>query len=244
MPSKRHLGLLATIALIAFWALFLRPTFLGGPATYVIVSGQSMEPTLHTGDLVFALKNSSYRSGDVIAYRIPKGDSGAGAMVIHRVIGGSAREGYITQGDNREGRDQWRPKPHDVLGTMAVSVPRVGLALAFMRTPLGIAMLAGLATFFFVAAGRGRRRGSRRAAGVTSSGSTGTNALGSSGSPTTLDPLPPAPPGSSPGSRARTVPAAKRQQTLTAGRGSRVAAARAPATYFKRARRRSRHGEA
>lgn len=142
-----------TVALVVAWMLVLRPQVLGGPAAYVIVSGESMEPTLHTGDLVVAHRKSSYRVGDVIAYRIPEGEESAGARVIHRVVGGSASAGYVTQGDNREGRDLWRPKPEDTLGKMWFSVPRVGLALTFLRTPLGLALAGALATFFFVAAG-------------------------------------------------------------------------------------------
>ncbi len=160
--QRRRLSRLVTAALtvaaVFAWALLLRPQLLGGPAAYVIVSGKSMEPTLHNGDFVVALRKSSYRVGDVVAYRIPEGDPGAGSLVIHRVIGGSGGAGYVTQGDNREGRDLWEPKPRDILGSMFVRVPRVGLALAFVQTPLGLAASAALATFLFVSGGWRRRR--------------------------------------------------------------------------------------
>lgn len=149
----------ATLALVVVWALLLRPQLLGGPAAYVIVSGKSMEPALLNGDLVVALKKSSYDVGDVVAYRVPQGDPGAGSLVIHRVIGGSATAGYVTQGDNREGRDLWEPKPRDVFGSMSLRIPRVGLVLAFVQTPLGIAISAAVATFLFVSAGS--RKGGR-----------------------------------------------------------------------------------
>ena len=41
---------------------------------------ESMEPSLKNGDLVLALKNTSYAAGDVVAYRIPEGEPGAGAL--------------------------------------------------------------------------------------------------------------------------------------------------------------------
>jgi signal peptidase I len=150
----------ATVALIVAWALLLRPQLLGGPATYVIVSGHSMDPTLATGDFVVALERSSYRVGDVVAYRVPKGDPGAGVLVIHRITGGSPQAGFVTQGDNRDGPDEWRPKPEDVLGKPALTLPRVGLLFAWVRTPLGFALAGGLAAFLFVTAGskRDRRR--------------------------------------------------------------------------------------
>ena len=148
------------VVLIVAWAVLLRPELLGGPAAYVIVSGASMEPTLAHGDLVVATRKDSYRVGDVVAYRVAKGEPGEGALVIHRVVGGSATAGYLTKGDSREGRDLWRPRPSDVLGSVSFRVPRVGLLLVSMRTPLGLATLAGLTAFLFVSAGR--RRGSRR----------------------------------------------------------------------------------
>ncbi len=148
----------AFIALAVAWTLVLRPQALGGPAAYVIVSGKSMEPSLKNGDLVVALKRSSYRIGDVVAYRIPKGEAGAGALVIHRITGGSPRTGYVLQGDNRTGNDIWRPKPEHVVGDMRVRLPGVGLSLAFVRTPLGMAMFAGLIAFFFISTGSGSRK--------------------------------------------------------------------------------------
>jgi signal peptidase I len=153
-----------TIALVVAWAVFLRPQLLGGPAAYVIVSGASMEPNLAHGDLVLATKKISYRTGDVIAYQVPKGEPGAGALVIHRVVGGSDGAGYLTKGDNRRGRDLWRPRPSDVVGSVSMTVPRAGLIFASMRTPLGLAAFAGLAVFLFVSAGQ-RRESEVRPAG-------------------------------------------------------------------------------
>jgi signal peptidase I len=143
-----------TVALIVAWATLLRPQLLGGPAAYVIVSGASMEPNLANGDLVLATKQTTYRVGDVIAYQVPKGEPGEGALVIHRLVGGSTAAGYLTKGDNRAGLDLWRPRPSDVIGSVSIRVPRAGLLFASMRTPLGLAAFAGLAVFLFVSAGR------------------------------------------------------------------------------------------
>src|SRR3954447_9111211 len=88
------------VALVGGWAFVLRPQSLGGPAGYVLVSGHSMLPRYHTGDLVLVERRHSYHVGQVIAYRVPKGDAMAGAQVIHRIIGGDARRGFVVQGDN------------------------------------------------------------------------------------------------------------------------------------------------
>src|SRR5436190_23736990 len=123
----QHVNTAAGIALLLlvciFWAQFLRPQSLGGSAGYVLVSGQSMEPRYHTGDLVLVLKRKSYHPGDLIAYRVPKGDPMAGAQVIHRIVGGDATHGFVVRGDNRTAPDVWRPKPGDIVGSKALRLP-------------------------------------------------------------------------------------------------------------------------
>jgi signal peptidase len=142
------LGLLLTIAVVVLWALFLRPQSLGGPASYVLVSGRSMLPRYHTGDLVLVERQSSYHVGDVIAYHVPKGDPMAGAQVIHRIVGGDATHGFVVQGDNRTAPDVWRPTAQDIVGAKALRIPNGVLVLQFLRSPLLLGLLA--ACFVFV----------------------------------------------------------------------------------------------
>jgi signal peptidase len=141
-------GLVLVIAAVVLWALFLRPQSLGGPAAYVLVSGKSMLPRYHTGDLVLVERQSHYHVGQVIAYRVPKGDPMAGAQVIHRIIGGDAQHGFVVQGDNRTAPDVWRPKPSDIVGAKAVRFPSAVVVLQYLRSPLLLALMA--ASFVFV----------------------------------------------------------------------------------------------
>jgi signal peptidase I len=146
--TKRVAWIVATIAMFLFWAQFLRPEALGGNAGYVLVSGQSMEPRYHTGDMVMVLRRSGYHTGDVIAYRVPKGDPMAGAQVIHRIIGGNAKKGFVVQGDNRSAPDVWHPKQGDVVGSQVLRIPNAVAVLQWLRSPLLLALLA--ASFVFV----------------------------------------------------------------------------------------------
>src|SRR4030067_905790 len=84
-----HFWTLAVIALVIAWFLLLRPQFMGGPAAYIMVNGRSMEGTLHNGDLAVMRKQGTYGPGDIVAYRVPKGEPGEGHVIIHRIIGGS-----------------------------------------------------------------------------------------------------------------------------------------------------------
>src|SRR6266403_3316682 len=136
-------GSIALVVLTClFWAHFLRPESLGGRAGYVLVSGQSMEPRYHTGDLVLVERQSSYHVGQVIAYRVPKGDPMAGAQVIHRIIGGDAQHGFVVQGDNRTAPDVWRPKPRDIVGSAELKIPQAVVLLQYLRSPLLLGLLA------------------------------------------------------------------------------------------------------
>jgi signal peptidase I len=137
-------GAVATLMLLAAWWVVLRPQSLGGPAAYVIVSGESMEPTLRGGDLVAVWRRPSYGAGEIVAYRIPEGDPGAGAVVIHRVIDGSATVGYRLRGDNTQGPDLWRPRSPDVIGRVWVRVPGAGRVLAPLLSPLWLGLVAGV----------------------------------------------------------------------------------------------------
>jgi signal peptidase len=140
---------IAGVALaILFWALYLCPQSLGGHAGYVLVSGHSMLPRYHTGDLVLVERKAAYHVGEVIAYRVPNGDPMAGAQVIHRIVGGDAAHGFVVQGDNRTAPDVWRPRPSDIVGAKALRIPDAVLVLQFLRSPVLLALLA--ACFVFV----------------------------------------------------------------------------------------------
>jgi signal peptidase I len=147
-----------TLALVAGWTVFLRPQALGGSTAVVVVSGTSMEPSLHTGDLVFVHRRPSYRVGDVIAYKVPQGEAGAGGVIIHRITGGSAATGFVARGDNRTTVDQWRPKPADVMGVRWVDLPTSDRRLTWLRTPAGFGGLAAAFAFVLIAFGGSQSR--------------------------------------------------------------------------------------
>jgi signal peptidase I len=136
------------IAACAFWAMFLRPQSLGGSAGYVLVSGHSMNPLYHTGDMILVRRHSSYTIGDIIAYKVPKGDAMAGAQVIHRIVGGNATKGFVVQGDNRTAPDVWRPKNGDIVGSATLQIPQAVVVLQYLRSPVLLGLLA--ASFVFV----------------------------------------------------------------------------------------------
>lgn len=159
---KRNLLLLPVAALVVAWFVLLRPASLGGPVSYVIVSGRSMEPTLHSNDLALVRKQALYAESDIIAFRVPEGEPGAGAAIIHRIIGGTPEEGFVVRGDNKGDPDPWRPTEKDVLGKVWFDVPGGGGLLSWLREPLNAGLLAGLFAMLMVLSPAKRRTGGRQ----------------------------------------------------------------------------------
>ena len=132
---RRLLGLASSVAwiagsLIVGWLLW--PSSLGGCTTLTIVSGESMEPTYYTGDLVVS-RCGPVEVGDVIVYNPP--DVG-GARVIHRIVDGNAEDGWVVQGDNNDFLDPWNPKGDQILGSAVLHIPYVGKFAAILLSPL------------------------------------------------------------------------------------------------------------
>jgi len=118
------------------WWLTLAPTNLGGPATFVLVAGHSMQPKLHTGDLAVATKQAGYEVGDLIVLEL------GGGRIIHRLHQRAADGTWITKGDNNTYVDPLTTKTNDILGKYRFFIPQAGAALGWVRqNPLLFAAL-------------------------------------------------------------------------------------------------------
>ncbi len=118
--------------LLAVAVYFLWPASMGGGTSLVIVSGQSMEPTYSSGDLIVARKGEP-QIGDVIVYAP---SSLGGAQVVHRIIAGDAESGWILQGDNNNFVDPFYPVDDEVRGIVHIHVPRVSAVTSWLLNPL------------------------------------------------------------------------------------------------------------
>lgn len=154
--------LIVLSVLVTGWWVELRPTsFLGGPATFIVVRGTSMLPTFHTGDFVLARSQTSYGVGEVVVYRVPRGNIGAGEEVIHRIVAGSAATGYTLEGDNNNTADPWRVPAADIVGREVAVFPGAGETLLVIRSPIfagGVAAMVAVSLVLFPPAWARRRR--------------------------------------------------------------------------------------
>jgi signal peptidase I len=145
---------LAALGLVVAGCLwFGLPQSLGGRADWVLVSGTSMLPRLHTGDLVLVEHQPGYHVGEVVAYRVPKHEIGAGFVVVHRIIGGNGTTGWTMKGDNRTAPDLWHPTNHDVIGTKELRIPDAWFVLRAFHMPVLLGLFAACLAFFWIGFG-------------------------------------------------------------------------------------------
>lgn len=138
--SRRNATVIAGVSLLAaLWFFALGPRQLGGPVTYVVTSGNSMEPGIHAGDLVLARESADYDVGDVVAYDSPD----VRKTILHRVVD---REGdaFVLQGDNNDWIDSHTPTRQEIYGRQWIHVPGAGKVVEWLRSPIGLAAVAGL----------------------------------------------------------------------------------------------------
>ncbi|MFN0094660.1 MAG: signal peptidase I [Dehalococcoidia bacterium] len=143
-------GLLAALVAGAVWLL---PRQLGGSTSFVIVSGNSMEPHLSAGDLVIVREQPAYAVGTVAVYEHP--DIG---QVVHRIID---REplGFVFKGDNNGFVDGVHLDEEAIRGAEWAVVPGAGRWLRLLQQPAVAGLVVGFALVAFLG---GRKAAKRR----------------------------------------------------------------------------------
>lgn len=134
-------------SLVAFaavaWSVW--PSRLGGATTYVVVSGKSMVPTFHTGDMVVARAGRDYRAGEVVVYRIPDPTIPRKLMIVHRIKEVRPDGTFVLQGDGNRSIDPWYPSENDIVGRKVFMIPKFAQTLRGALSPLPLGILFGMA---------------------------------------------------------------------------------------------------
>lgn len=126
------------------------PVQLGGNLGLVVVAGHSMDGTYRSGDLLLTWPKAHYEVRDIVVYRIPDGEPASGLRVVHRIVGGDARTGFVTKGDNRKTTDIWHPRPNDIDGSPFMVLPIGGLVLRWLLNPLALALMCAVCVYLLV----------------------------------------------------------------------------------------------
>ena len=137
---KRALTLIVIIAVCIMGFLSIR-----GVMPFMAVFGTSMEPELHTGNLILIeeASPSDIKEGDIIVFTVPAAVReyyNYPPIVAHRVIKVRASESGITfrtKGDNT-GEDPFTVRPQDLKGTVSQQIPFLGFPLLFFQSQQGV----------------------------------------------------------------------------------------------------------
>lgn len=163
---RRGLGWLAFAVVAMAWWFTLAPSSIGGPASYIIVVGTSMEPGLSSGDLVVTRAQRTYGTGDVLAFAVD------GDQVIHRALTRDAAGSWTTQGDNRATPDGWQVDDNAILGSQWFTVEGFAAPSSIIRRWWFAPAIAALTAFLLLLPSP-RRRGTEVAAWLKEHASAG-----------------------------------------------------------------------
>lgn len=131
---------LIIIVLLALALILIVPRLLG-QKTFAVLSG-SMEPEIPVGAIVMTeeVDPAEIEAGQIITYSI-----GGTTMVTHRVTENNKAEKYlITKGDANDVEDGSPVTYDQVVGHVRAYLPFVGYISIYIKTPLGIAVIAGI----------------------------------------------------------------------------------------------------
>lgn len=140
---------------------------MGKPMLWTAVRTYSMYPVITKGDMVFlgpVNEHTELKNGDIIAFS--SFENGIPDWTLHRIVGGSRDDGFITKGDANELTDQagndyppirqeWIAGRVPVLGETVIKIPFIGLATLLLgeniKNPvILIAILGALALLLIV----------------------------------------------------------------------------------------------
>ncbi len=142
------------VALVVLLALLLVGARLFGLRVYTVLSG-SMEPTYHTGSLIYVRKVDPYtiEEGQPITFMLDEN-----TVATHRVVGIVRDEEdpavirFRTKGDANEAEDGSLVHYKNVIGTPIFSIPYLGYVANYIQHPPGmyVAISAGAVLLLLV----------------------------------------------------------------------------------------------
>ena len=107
-----------------------------GVGEVVFLSG-SMQPTIEVGSLGIVHEEKNYKEGDIVTYIKDR------TLITHRIKEIKSDKEIIVQGDANNIADE--PISKDMIeGRIILTIPHMGSILQILKTPYGIAGVAGI----------------------------------------------------------------------------------------------------
>ena len=97
------------------------------------VEGQSMEPTLRSGDLLLLRRDLNPEVGDIVVY-----EKSPGILIVHRIV--KVGDEIVTKGDNNRAPDPVFEK-EKIVGKVILVIPRFIHKIVYILGIIGIVLI-------------------------------------------------------------------------------------------------------
>jgi len=143
------------LAMLVLVAVVTVPGLVGGDDAYIVTSN-SMQPTISSGDVVVTkeMPVDQIETGDVVTFHA--GDDPDHGYVTHRVVETRNENGQLyfkTKGDANEDPDQGYVPASAAAGVQHLHIPYLGYLLLFAQSTFGLVALVILPGVALVASG-------------------------------------------------------------------------------------------
>lgn len=139
-------GVLFGIALLGIYVISSNFNLFGNYRPFLVQSG-SMEPAIMTGDVIVIQNKGTYLINDVVTF-----ENNAGRVVTHRIVtveSGQEKK-YSTKGDANRTGDEDIITDKQILGRVALVIPKLGYLVAFAKSRLGVMLLIITPAIIFI----------------------------------------------------------------------------------------------
>lgn len=120
-------------------------------STFIVASG-SMQPTIKTGSVavVQPIKYKEVKKDDIIIFTSPENPNEKVLHRVNQVVNDGINPYFITKGDNNNVPDNWKVYGVQVQDKFITSIPYLGFPAAFIKKPLGFALLVGIPALLLI----------------------------------------------------------------------------------------------
>lgn len=142
-PTVRIAIVIILLFVVTYGSVDVLKIGLGTESPLMVVSSESMVPTLNVGDIILVrgVDPRQVTMGTIIIFHSP---SNYEMAIVHRVIqidnvGGELL--FRTKGDHNPGPDGWQVPAENLIGVYVAKIPYVGLLSLQLRGPIGVTII-------------------------------------------------------------------------------------------------------
>ncbi len=134
------------MTILALYFISSNFNILGGYHPFLVQSG-SMEPAIMTGDIIVVKNKGSYLINDAITFK-----NNSGRIVTHRIVAVELEpeRKYSTKGDANRSGDEDVIADRQVIGKVALVIPKLGYLVAFAKSRSGLFYLLIMPAVIFI----------------------------------------------------------------------------------------------